>query len=262
MLDDQINIVLVAKDIRKVCLLEVEKIEELMSFLAKYPELKVSHTKFGILVSKQQLTDSDVPDDESLGRLLGFPCADQFDESVRRMHTHIRYSLSLYAQFKDGRVEQFFANVCLDPSEAIHEMEKLAEQSEVALKEDSFFAPILERVFMNVRTHTPAMLLINMLVVNDNISEDALANISNLLANLGFPTLRSHHFKISNPVHRGILITLLTNFMNNPVEVFYPLQKRAIKAVQDKMKGWENQLFEVLAVKGGKRQPKTRRGRK
>ena len=61
--------------------------------------------------------------------------------------------------------------------------------------------------------------------------------------------LNEFPFDYTNPFHKGIVLTLLTHYDNNPLEPFYPLQQhKEEKEVNEKTKKWEQELLTLLTM--------------
>ena len=87
--------------------------------------------------------------------------------------------------------------------------------------------------------------------------------IINYIWNIGLENAVTYNLNFKNPVHRGILIGLLSIYDNNPLEPFYPLQYRPEgKKVNLISAKWDLALQGIFATPtfGGSRR-KTRKHR-
>ena len=110
----------------------------------------------------------------------------------------------------------------------------------------------------------PIAYLINKLIKNIAIDRDDDDNIKNHIWNLGFDDsgISDYKYKYDNPVHRGILIGLLTLCDNNPISPFFPLQQHPEhEAVDNLTSKWANELFRVFKETEAKKGGKTRKSK-
>jgi hypothetical protein len=120
----------------------------------------------------------------------------------------------------------------------------------------------------------PTSQIIHRLINRKKLKPIELDKIQNILFNFGFSLELQLYFmdkfQYANPVHRGILLSLLLQEKHNRLSPFYPLQKYPdADAKIAKITGeWEKELLEVLkkterhekpAPTGMKPQRKTRR---
>jgi hypothetical protein len=119
-------------------------------------------------------------------------------------------------------------------------------------------------VKVNKSVNIPIKNLIQKLVKNVGLTHDEKYEVNNHIWNLGFSgvvSAKSYDYK--NPVHRGILIGLLSLCDNNPTSAFYPLQNYSEKMaeVNKITELWEGQLAQAFAESrsGGGRKRITRK---
>ena len=88
------------------------------------------------------------------------------------------------------------------------------------------------------------------LLMTEKLSEYDKKEILNLIWNLGFDKLCVYNFNYSNPFHKGILVTLLTHYENNPLEPFFPLQQwpELDKLTTSKTCKWEYEMIQLLNI--------------
>jgi hypothetical protein len=60
--------------------------------------------------------------------------------------------------------------------------------------------------------------------------------------------LNEYPFDYTNPIHKGIVLTLLSYLNNDLVSPFYPLQQypNEMNKVEETTKNWENELLRIL----------------
>ena len=157
-LEEYMNAVLVLKGARKAMLLEandywtspdpvrtmnkvVEEIHRHFSTLHVYP------LKNAYLISKYPYTLNDIRGHRRLGRVLGYPCANEF----KFIDSHPEYDtwiLEIIAHVKGYRTEsvQLFVNLCLTP-ESLKTMENMAARFNNVFQAD----PLLKNIVQDVR---------------------------------------------------------------------------------------------------------------
>ena len=234
-----------------------------------FPDLKQTVSFDGIVVSKRSYTADELDNSTKIGRVLGYLCVDDYDY----VHSHASIpsvAIEVIVELVPGGDKeevQLMANVCRADT-TMAKTVAFAAAAEAVLKTDPTVGSIVKRVVANKRVTIPIKHLIDKLAVNTPLNEDEQWAIKNELWNLGFPDEKTPYYKydLANPVHRGIVIALLTYCKHTPIAAFYPLQEHHAEFVKEKkiMRQWDNELIRVLdatrGVHGGKR-GKTRKGR-
>ena len=160
--------------------------------------------------------------------LRGYPCASEY-EHIRANPDEPSVSIDINVTTTDGLVLQLFANACKD-LRTFDRFERLAAKAETVLKADPRLARIVASVTAETEVLIPTSYIIQKLVRNESLDEDEERCMRNAIWNLGFEdddAMAHYDFDLGNPVHRGILITLMTYADNDPIEPFYPLQNHA-----------------------------------
>ena len=116
----------------------------------------------------------------------------------------------------------------------------------------------------------PIKYLINKLTRREDLSTFEKDEIINHIWNLGFPgemgdQIQAINYQFENPIHKGMLISLLSLCDNNQMEPFWPLQYRKEQARVNKISiEWARELirlFRETALVSGSGRKKTRRNR-
>ena len=132
------------------------------------------------------------------------------------------------------------------------------------LKSDPVVGPIIRGVEAIKRVNNPVSLLIEKLVHGaKDFSKEETYDIEDSIANLGFDNIKSFNFDYRNPVHRGIIIALLSLYKNNPLSPFYPLQRQKLGAESDRINAmFESELIRIFnstISKGGNKRKTMRK---
>ena len=112
----------------------------------------------------------------------------------------------------------------------------------------------------------PPAYILNKLVSKQELSPVEKSEMVNYIANIGFEgDILEYPFNIQNEFQRGILVTLMTHYIHNPLEPLFPITQYAqYQDILDKTKRWEDTLYLALqGQQGGRRRyKKTRKVRK
>jgi len=269
-ISEYINAFLVHKDIRNAMLIQPADYDEAISTdsktakklraLAKaFPDLIQSNVSGETIISKKSYTEADIQSNEDMGNILGFPCAADYDKTLRNPDapkTRITINVNLRPGGNDESL-QLLVYMCTN-EESFPAAELLAKKAESALLAD----PILKKIVLSVTAHkrtikSPKYLIQKFMHIP---SQDDIQQAVNYIWNLGLEDAVTYSYNFSNPIHRGIVIGLLSIYNNNTIEPFYPLQFRPEKEAVDLItETWNNELKMIFSTKGGKR--KTRRNK-
>jgi hypothetical protein len=159
-----------------------------------------------------------------MGEILGYPCYKDFETLDQ---TQITYGMSVNAVFDNGEKIQIFVNVCKDNVSEIFE-EYCRKANSVFSKEEyiSLLGHITFR--LQIDENIPPHAIIDKLIKNEPITSNDTQQILNIFYNLGFNDSISNdlikNIQYTNSIHKGILIGILINFINNIISPFFPLQ--------------------------------------
>ena len=180
-----------------------------------FPELKQTDIYEGILISKIAHDAKSIRNSKTVGTLLGYPCVDDF-EYVHAHKNEESVAIEILVNLKPGGNTdqlQLMANICRNDA-TFAQSAAFAKKAEAILKADPNVGSIVDSVVAVKRTIIPVQSLIRKLVMNQPLNDNELHKIRNTIFNMGFPNKRLMDYTIdyTNPVHRGILIGLLTYY--------------------------------------------------
>jgi len=260
-LDEYMNCVLVQQDVRHAMLIQPADYSEAISsdpktasklkaLKAAFPELIQSTVGGGeTLISKKVYTIENVKDNATMGKILGFPCADEYEYTL----THpdeIRVAIEIHVNLKPGgntETLQIIAYVCRTDAHYAG-AKTFAQKAEAVLKADPVIGQIIDSVTATKTTIMPTKHLINELLHNKPLSETDQEEVVNKIWNLGIEGANTYDYDFTNPVHRGALIGLLTFYEYNPIEPFFPLQYHPENARIDEISAsWDSELQTIFA---------------
>jgi hypothetical protein len=260
-LDEYMNCVLVQQDVRHAMLIQPADYSEAISsdpktasklkaLKAAFPELIQSTVGGGeTLISKKAYTSENVKDNATMGKILGFPCADEYEYTL----THpdeIRVAIEIVVNLKPGgntETLQIIAYVCRTDAHYAG-AKTFAQKAEAVLKADPVIGQIIDSVTATKTTIMPTKHLINELLHNKPLSETDQEEVVNKIWNLGIEGANTYDYDFTNPVHRGALIGLLTFYEYNPIEPFFPLQYHPENARIDEISAsWDSELQTIFA---------------
>lgn len=270
-LDIYMNCVLVRAGIRNAMLIQPADYNEavntdpittskLKALKKAFPELIQSSINGETIISLKLYKEGDIQTNEEMGTILGFPCAAEFEYTLNHPDepkTGISIIVKLIPGSNDEHVE-IIAYMCRDDKTYVNALE-LAQKAQTILKSDPIIGKIVENVIVMKRLYMPPKYLINKLL-NNTISEEDHSQIINYIWNLNLENADKYQYDFKNPVHRGILIGLLSMYDNNRLQPFFPLQHRPeyIETIEISIK-WDSALKDIFSspTKGGYR--KTRK---
>jgi hypothetical protein len=218
-LSEYINCVLVQENVRSAMMLQSIDYGEhtlgpitqskLKSISTNFPDLIQSPLQLGnVLISKTKYYAKDI-EEKKLGEILGYPCPGLND---------LEYRVSIDAEFEDKSV-QIFGMRC---DEKNHNLNKFAEKVLSVLKMDPHLD--IKNVNVVIKKDINPEYIIDKLI-SYNLTDREIDEIGNYLYNTGFSDLIMYDFEYDNPVHVGILCTLISYYINDPIMAFAPLQK-------------------------------------
>lgn len=219
---------------------------------ASFPSLIPSVTSNReMILSKRRITNREILSEKGLGTILGYPCADEFEAATAVKNSTPTTTFNLMVKLfdniqTDDHMIQLLANVCLTPAKQ-PVFEQMARNAEAAIQADPVLSPLVESVFVRVDTNIPHSLLMEKLVRGEDFTEPEMEEFKDVLFNLGFKQ-EEFPFSFTNPIHRGAAIALLSLYLHNPVEPFYPLQQYPGKddEVNELTEEFEDELFTAL----------------
>jgi hypothetical protein len=251
-----INATLVQNDIRPAFLLQsinfgeytINKREKTNLILdelkEKFPELLQTECAQGIILSKKQFLGENITD-ERLGEILGYPSFKEFKYITE--HPDEKYTIfELYVKNKNTyKSIQLLANCCkqenVDRDRKI--FENMASRAN-KLNIESIVVVVVEEESIPIKS------IINKLLNNGILNIKEKFEVNNHIWNLGMEKLNEYPFDFSNPIHKGIVLTLLSYCDNTPISAFYPLQTYPNEMKEsDKITAkWENEMLRILGA--------------
>lgn len=278
-LDVLLNCILVRNDVRPAFLIQPADYSEATSAGPKtssmlagirryFPELILSDIRGETLVSKKAYSNAHIKTDTDMGAIIGYPCAKDYPYILEHNNSIATTTIDIVAHLLPGGDSdsvQVLAYVCLDDSQYAA-AKQFAASCERVLKSDPVVGPIIWGVKAIKRVNNPVSLLIEKLVHGTkDFSKEETYDIENYIANLGFDNIESFNFDYGNPVHRGMIIALLSLYKNNPLSPFYPLQHQKRGAESDRINAMlESELIRIFTAtvsKGGNKRKTMRKRR-
>ena len=248
-----INATLVQNDIRPAFLVQpinyneysFEKRERtnqiLKELLEQFPELLQTECSSGIIISKQSYSTEIISTSARLGEILGYPSAKDF-EYIINYPDEPDATINIYINtITESHPIHILANRC--------KIENIERDQQYFQNMVSEFAKISEiKLIVQIDYTIPIKSLINKLLNNDELTCKDTFEVSNYIWNIGMDKLNEYPFDYTNPIHKGIVLTLLSYLNNDLVSPFYPLQQypNEMNKVEETTKNWENELLRIL----------------
>lgn len=275
-LDEYMNCLLVQNNVRPAFLIQPADYDEatnkdpitaskVAAISTFFPTLTISIIRGEPLVAKRAYEEKDIQTSQNMGDILGYQCAAEYDY-IQTHRDEPSVVIQFIVKFKNGNEKQLMANVCRD-DRTFADSVALATRIDEVLKADPLLS--IESVTAEKQVIVPIKSILSKLIRSEDLTIDDEHVLRNHIGNLIFNDdgrLFRYEYEFKNPVHRGILISLLSYIDNDPMEPFYPLQyHEEHRAVDKKVLEWGAELLRVLnetrmVKKGGK--TKKNRGRK
>jgi len=258
--EEYLNAFLVDKGIRPAMLLQPADYKEAVStdpissgklarIAAAFPGLVFSTIGGETLIAKRAYTKAEIPSNVAMGRILGYPCADDFSD-LGEDRTGIQINVVL----KSGQVFHLLAYFCRDESK-VPEAVSFATAIKDEFLKDPRLSAIVDRVEARYNTYKGATYFMKLLLANAPFSEEDKHQLENHVWNLGLERVEGYEYNLENPIHRGIFIGLLCFCKYNPSEPFFPLQYRpenaAVMEITAKLDAQLRRIFAARGKKGG-----------
>lgn len=265
-LDVYMNCVLVREGLRNAMLIQPADYNEAVStdritasklkaLKKAFPTLVQSDIAGETLISKKAYTDADIKTDADMGAILGFPCAGEFRYTLEHPDEP-KTGINIEANLKPyGTIIHLVAYMCRNDT-SYNDAVIFAEKAEKILKADRVVGAFVDSVSATKNTMMPPKYLIDKLLSN-SLGQQDQDQVINYIWNLGLESTLMYKLDFTNPVHRGIIIGLLSIYDNNPLSPFYPLQHRPEGGKVDEITAkWDKALlgiFDKPTVGGKKR---------
>jgi hypothetical protein len=276
-LSEFLNCILVENDVRGAMLIQSADYREknysdpitkskLAAISKEFPTLLQSNLEFGTLISKKKYRKKNTNTNEKMGNILGYPCSNHYQYTVEHSNEEITYIIEVVVKFTEKsklRDEALITNVCKDET-TFSIMEGVAKDSERILKQNPIVGSSIESV-VAVKTPTiPPSYLIKKILSSAELTEREKNSLMNYIYNLGFPgdQLLYYNYEYDNPIHKGILLTLLSYYKNNPLSPFFPLQQfdKEHKEIDDIMEKLQSNILDILDASSGTPHVKNKKG--
>lgn len=227
-----------------------------------FPEFIHSYDYQGIIISKYYEGNknlyslSNLKDDE-LGKIIGYPCYAEFEETLNNKENKTIYSFTIYASLLNNQKYDILANISLDLKK-YEEFENISKKSFLAFVKNNDFLDkyniSIKEVNVNIQKWVSIDTLINKLYENTKLDDYDYAKINNIFYNMCFSDNYYQilmNFDENNQIHRGILIGILLTEKNDRLKPFYPLIEypNQLKEIEIISKKIENDILNIFRKK-------------
>jgi hypothetical protein len=283
---EYINCVLVEKGARRAWMLQPQDYaesganspktsEKLAAITHFFPSLVQTITSHGIIISKippQPPTAAGGYTSADIGNIIGYICAEEFENILNRDEEESSVTYTINVKFSNGSPDtDLLATRCKDErTQGAHE--RLRFRIEQVLKKDKRTKGIVSSVELVKDFTVPVTVILRKLVNKEPLSDHEKSEMMNYIYNIGFTEggeFLEYEFDETNEFHRGILLTLITHYIHNPMEPLFPITQfgdEKLERVEDMTRQWERLLYKSIeeGQGGGRRRryEKTRKGRK
>ena len=245
---------------------------KLLAIKQQFPDLIQSVVDGGeVIISKHKYRPEDIDENATMGKILGYPCYADYQYTLDNKDA-IKVGIDITVHLKpgfDNDSTHMISYMCKD-ERFYAESQAFAATCEKVLKADPNVGKIILGVVAEKRIIMPIKYLINKLSHNEALTQSEGEAVINNIWNLGFPEdlgreIVSINYQFKNPVHRGMIISLLSLCDNNQMEPFWPLQYRKEHRDVDAISAsWARELirlFKETESVSGAGLSKTRRNR-
>jgi hypothetical protein len=199
----------------------------------------------GVIISYNSY-DGQTISSNKMGEILSYPCFSDFS-TLDRSISH--YDISLNVYINNIKIN-LFTNLCQNRSK-IEIFEILAKTSEKVLKSSELLKDyVVGKVFVTVNKIRLVSDIIDKIILNEDLDKDDIYEIDNIFWNNFMDDNKNRvvkHIQFDNPIHKGVLLTLLEGEINQIMSPFYPIQNHVdyedVKRIAQKS---EKDIIEIL----------------
>lgn len=223
-----------------------------------FPDLYQLKTGWGIIISKNKLDSKSIKTNKDIGKLLGYHCYKDYEKAQNPNIERINYEIIIKLKNKKSLIQysthyQLFAEVCIDRSSYKKRLED-KKTIESILRSDKLLGNLIDSVELTETSEIPPNTLLSKLQNNETIDENTMDQLINYFWNIDFSEklLRIIRYTdMKNDFNRGIICTLLSYYINNPLEPFYPLFNfpEQEQDVHKKVEDFSKSLINLLTSK-------------
>jgi len=217
----------------------------------KFPHLQYSedYDQYqGIIVSYENYNGQEI-DQNRMGEILGYPCYAEFASLDRDETT---YGIHIIATLANGERVFLLANVCQNKNKLPIFRQIAAAAKDVFDNEiySTLLRTPVQSVEVSVDEITSTPILIKKVSLDQPLSKADNEQILNIFYNFGYPEdfmgSWEEYFQYKNPVHRGLLLSLLLNDKYDTMSIFYPLSSRKLKQYESVAAELAKHIIDIL----------------
>jgi hypothetical protein len=193
--------------------------QKLKALKKLYPDLHHTWIGQGMLITKDHVsTDIEYWTTKHVGEALGYI------EPVESLNVPHPYSIKIYVKLKENPHP---VNIAGMVATKLHKegLKNLTAHYKKTLLKSPLFADKIEEVTSKVDEIITEDTLIYKLINKEHISKKLQNEISNFLYNISMETFQLYDFKYKNPLHIGMLVTLLLQHKYDPISPFIPINE-------------------------------------
>lgn len=236
--ENLIQFVLVDENIRNACF--ISKCDD--SLLKNFRSLKKSRCFGGFLISKQFYKRLN-PDDLEFGKILGYPCCEDFKEVYENKIDS--FTIRVICHFNDNSYFEIMVNRALN-LDKLQEFEEFAIKAEATLKTHLLTKDIVSRVCVeHKKSYCFSTLKHN--IKTNTMDEEMCEEFKNFLWNRGYSQkILSYNFDFSKKVDKVVALMLLTICEYDELDQFYPFDDIQEKIHNDIMELQSEEMYKIL----------------
>ena len=194
--------------------------EKLSAMKYYFPTLTYTKCDIGTLISLEQYPIDYIH--ENIWKLLNFPC------DLKKEKQYQQYICDIKVSCHDKSNFHLINFICYENDHIVQGLTFSQKLNEI-LTHDFILVKFIKTITFHSETHFCEMYYVNLLSSGNPLNEFDKLAICNFLYNILCYTeelefCMKNYFQYNNPIHRGILISLLVYSNNPPISPFYPLQ--------------------------------------
>lgn len=215
----------------------------------------------GIIVSRENYNQQKI-DLNKMGEILGYPCHAEFETLDIDDTT---YGINIVAKLRNGERVFLLANVCQNKSK-LPMFRDIATAAKKAFDNEIYSTLLrspVQTVSVSVNEITSTPILIKKVSQHQPLSEADNNQILDIFYNFGYPEdfmdSWEEYFQYKNPVHRGILLSLLLQQKHDTISIFYPFTQQKLREHETIAAGLAKHTIDVLLDTRTRTSPKKTR---
>jgi hypothetical protein len=248
---DYVNSLLVVKEVRDAYLIQnfessTDAVDErILKIQETFPQLKVLKNNNYYFLSLKSLNQADVDNDTKIARILRFSCDVEFKDLDRNKET-VTYNIDVHIRRRKSPIT-IITYMCQTKS-TMRDAHQLVSEIQKVLPDD--------KVVLDINVNIPVISLIPKLMnPKYKFTKNEIRELNNVIFNI---MNKSSYDRIlgeidyNNLLHRGIMLSYITEYEHDTLEAFYPLQSSGYMEEVYRIEDQKSNLMEQILINSKK----------